>query len=519
MPQIQIDMFEVQLGAAMLLQFDIGTEKIRVLADGGVKASGYRVEHVRDKLNDLLADPMRIDLIIGTHYDEDHLNGLVPVIEDVRFTIGEAWMPPVANDTVSVAVDQAFKQSDLLAHQFASDGAHGILAAYLDSKRADIEELVQIEQALGNEDYTLYEGPSDYYKSDDPLDVSYFRAQLEDNDDPQCIDHGMDQEIEPDELVASLVAEAKTSGMGFQSPWFRRSFDDLLDVAAYNKDASLQVAEAQAASIAHIRQSAAKDAINAKALFKVVLALKNRGIPIRSEIIDDGTPRTYNWTPSSRRFVLGRESSDRLSFMLLGPSKSLVKKHRARLPVQEASKVALSFYREIRSITPSNQLSYIGCFAYAGQRILVSGDAGCVDFAMERNVYYPKLIDALKPLHVVQVAHHGGNNAHFYRVLEAADYQGQTEPSFLLLSHAVHDKHRPSDVFRDFLLMTLREGDDVRLLFTSEPTHHKVEDFLDAIHPTVSPQGLKGDVQLCFDNQAWQVTAHAINVHSVTSRV
>lgn len=516
MPEIQIDMFEVQLGAAMLLQFGTGGEKICVLADGGVKASGYKAEHVRDKLLEALADPMRIDLIIGTHYDEDHLNGLVPVIEDERFTIGEAWMPPVANDTFSFAVDQALKQTDLLPSQFASDGAHEILAAYLEVKHDDIKELVQIERALGNEEFALYESTSDFYKTDDPLDVSYFRAQLAGNDDPQCIDHGMDQELEPDELVAALVSEAKTGGIGLQRPWFLGSFNDLRKIAAHYKDASLQVAVAQAASLANIRKSAAKDAINAKALFEVVQALKSRSIPIRSEIIDDGTPRTYRWTPSSRRFVLANSGSEHLSFTLLGPSKSLVKKHRSRLPVQEASKVALSFYSEIRSITPSNQLSYIGCFAYAGQRILVSGDAGCVDFAVSRNVYHPKLIDALKPLHVVQVAHHGGNNAHFYRVLEAADYHEQTAPSFLLLSHAVYDRTRPSDVFREFLLMTLREGDDVQLLFTSEPTNEKIEDFLTAIHPAVGPQSTKGDIQLRFDNQAWQVTAHAINVRPVT---
>ena len=59
------------------------------------------------------------------------------------------------------------------------------------------------------------------------------------------------------------------------------------------------------------------------------------------------------------------------------------------------------------------------------------------------------MIDALKPLHVMQVAHHGGNNADFYRLLEAADYQGQTAPSFLLLSHALHDKNvRPTSYAR-----------------------------------------------------------------------
>lgn len=96
-------MFEVQLGSAMLLQFFTENQTISVLADAGVKASNYSLDHVKQKLPEAFGvgneDPKRIDLIIGTHYDEDHLSGLVPIIEDKTFEIGEAWLPPVANDT------------------------------------------------------------------------------------------------------------------------------------------------------------------------------------------------------------------------------------------------------------------------------------------------------------------------------------------------------------------------------------------------------------------------------------
>jgi hypothetical protein len=70
---------------------------VRVLADAGVKASGYPVDHVHRKLQEVFesfGDPHRgIDLIIGTHYDEDHLRGLVPIIADETVDIGEAWLP------------------------------------------------------------------------------------------------------------------------------------------------------------------------------------------------------------------------------------------------------------------------------------------------------------------------------------------------------------------------------------------------------------------------------------------
>ena len=88
MKKIQLDMFEVQLGAAVLLQFRTEKSIIRVLADAGVHASGYPIDHVHKKLvpaiNDFSdsKDGARLDLIIGTHYDADHLEGLVPIIND-----------------------------------------------------------------------------------------------------------------------------------------------------------------------------------------------------------------------------------------------------------------------------------------------------------------------------------------------------------------------------------------------------------------------------------------------------
>ena len=58
-------------------------------AHAGIKASGYRPEHVRDKLLRILDanGKRRIDLIIGTHYDEDHLNWPAPGSEDTELGV------------------------------------------------------------------------------------------------------------------------------------------------------------------------------------------------------------------------------------------------------------------------------------------------------------------------------------------------------------------------------------------------------------------------------------------------
>ena len=124
---------------------------VRVLADAGVKASGYPVDHVHGKLQDAFdsfGDPRRrLDLIIGTHYDEDHLVGLVPIIEDSSIAIGEAWMPPVANDTQPNPRDRPAGQNDLLVVQFAAEDGAQRLAEYLSAKQAVCQQIAQLERA------------------------------------------------------------------------------------------------------------------------------------------------------------------------------------------------------------------------------------------------------------------------------------------------------------------------------------------------------------------------------------
>lgn len=520
MAAIQVDMFEVQLGAAMLLQFEQDGDTVRVLADAGVKASGYAATHVRDKVKPILSGDARIDLIIGTHYDEDHLSGLVPIIADRAISIGEAWMPPIVNDTQIFPVDQPLTASNLLTMQLAGEQRGDILGAYLAAKRTDIETIAAIESELDPE-FRFKARPDDGFLAaqfgdganlvdQDTDGLAFFRAQLGPDDLDACaIDHGSAQEIEDQPLVATMIDEAMQSRFPYYPFGVGRYLDRVKGLAEEARTDAASLIEPRMLSLANLRKSAAKDAINAKSLHDVLDALAKRKIPVRSEIIEDGVPKRYRWTPASRRFVLARPDSQGLTFTLLGPSRTLVNKHRVKLPVLEASRIALAFTGEIRSITASNQLSYIGCFNYRDQAILVSGDAGCVDFRPLRGKYFPDLLKAMQPLHIVQIAHHGGNNAHFYRVLAAAGYPEQEAQSYMLLSHATHDKTRPSDVFHDFLLTTLREGDDVRLLFTSQPTRDKVVDFLGAIHPVVGASGTKGDIRLVFEED-WQVVAHAV---------
>jgi hypothetical protein len=159
---IQVDMFEVQLGAAVLLQFRNDKGLVCVLADAGVHAGGYKVDHVyKKKLDAAFAsfnnEDGRIDLIIGTHYDADHLEGLVPILEDSTIAVGQVWLPPVANDVDGQAVDTPIADHHLLHWQFASEAGSAILDRYLDAKEDEIRELSEIsDPELPGRDWTQH---------------------------------------------------------------------------------------------------------------------------------------------------------------------------------------------------------------------------------------------------------------------------------------------------------------------------------------------------------------------------
>ncbi len=124
MKTIQVDMFAVGLGASVLTQFALksgGT--VTVLADGGMGV-GYSPDTVQKNLPDALKnfayrEHPRIDLIVGTHYDGDHLKGLVPIIDDKSISIGEVWLPPVRNDTEELP--GTLEADDFLAELFFDD--------------------------------------------------------------------------------------------------------------------------------------------------------------------------------------------------------------------------------------------------------------------------------------------------------------------------------------------------------------------------------------------------------------
>jgi hypothetical protein len=445
----------------------------------------------------------RIDLLVGTHYDADHLDGLMPIADTVAIT--QAWLPPVANDVEPHGVDEALRDGHLLANQFYSEGGQRILARYLDAK-AQICQLLRPASGEFVEQRRVTSADTDELPRlrrmfEQWRDEAVGELQFGGESEPYS--HADENDFDPPTLRDLLKY--------VDSPiWKRRDLNEL----AAGPLRGVRPRSVASRNLAGLRKSAASDAINAISLARLTKRLRARGIPMCCRMIPDGALQRFVWRAASGPFEAARHvPGEGPSLLLLGPSESLVRKHWNRLPVGVYAEVAFHSAIELRKITPSNQLSYVLRFSAEEQRISVSGDAGLVDFKDQgRRPYYEEMLESLLPLHVVQVAHHAGYNAHFCRVLQAVEYPGTAARSFLLVSHATRDRHRPSREFRDFVADVRRDPENVSVLFTTQPMEESVRDFESLVHPRVGPPAEEGDVRLEFGNGEWRVTKHAIVV-------
>lgn len=569
MGKIQVDMFEVQLGAALFLQFQLESgQVVRVLADAGVdKSSGYPINHVFNKLFDATGTPTKVwsdfsagkpklNLIVGTHYDADHLRGLVPIIDKLDLEIDEIWLPPIQDDDGVVSTGSVSGGNSSLVKRLMAEDGEAVLARYL-SKRferiADVDNVYEIglaehrqerySQLMGRviDDYEGLRNRSEPFTRErlaNPEQVTrYFELQrsaavraLDQLDDG----HAHDDHEEQDQRFVDAIELLKYYGNGWISERMHMlgrawhdivAFDELS--SPWNNDAILR---SDRLALETIRKSAANEAINATNLAEVVNVIKRRhaagGSRIRvvSEAIPQGAPRYFRWNGTGFQEA-NSNSRGELGFHLMGPSHELIAKLHEKLPI---GTYILAYRMEglmSGTVTPSNRLSYVMRFHLQEQNILVTGDAGFTDFAPTRTKnYYPKLLELLKPLHVVQVAHHGGMNHRFYEALEAGGLPSQNDWSFLLLSHATNDTTRPRAEFSRFVALFRNDyRNDVSVLFTSQPIHDKVDTILDLIHPVV-PGGTtpakSGDVRLSFPigpdtkraGTQWRVLQHCVQV-------
>ena len=517
MTDAQVDMFEVQLGSAILVQMRVRRQVVTVLVDAGIFASGYADEHVRDKLPEALdhfkPGNRRIDLIIGSHYDRDHLAGLVPIIRDASYDIGEVWLPPVRDDRPKPPGARS-RARPLLADQFAASSDE--IGRYLGAKQADCEFFASRTQVPSET------GPDGQFADVVRADLS--ATAPEPRDTPVATDARAFFENHLRQAQASIEqaggdldssvevpGEAMAALLRVRGSLRPRSVRESIEGSAFSTPPDAGVA---AANLAFLRASSAHDAISAIVLNDVVSALRDRGTPMAGRTIAPGRLQRFEWSTRSRRFSTDGQPQDaNPSIALLGPSDGLVKKHAERLPPGHYAAAARLATIPIKGITASNELSYVVRVDFRGQRLLLCGDTGMVDFRRGRTQWHRKLVDELRDLDLVQVAHHAGRNAYFYRaLLEGAEAGRSRRDEYYLLSHATHDRTRPSAEFATFVGERARSGRRARLLFTSTPDPGKVQTYRSLVEPVVGASAASSDVRLSWSrgSDAWSVDRHGV---------
>ena len=104
-PQIIFNALPVGKGDAFLLQ----DEMCYILVDGG-HDEGYII-NLLDKEN---IPNNTISLLICTHYDYDHINGVIGVLQSPQYTVSEVWLPELFGSIAySVSMDVIYQLTEL----------------------------------------------------------------------------------------------------------------------------------------------------------------------------------------------------------------------------------------------------------------------------------------------------------------------------------------------------------------------------------------------------------------------
>lgn len=524
--QIDLEMFEVGLGSAIYLRLRGGDGDIRILADGGV-GRGFSEDHVFTKLKTVFAregvtEP-RIDLMIATHYDEDHLKGLVPIVR-AGIAIGDVWLPPMASEDRNTTAGSQPARSDMLGEAVTS--VEGLLH-YLRKRGREVTRAIQFLARLGAEGSNA---------SFDDLESSRILEEA----DGQISDEELEALIAPFRIAYAAAGGPEAGCEHADAADLIDPFDDQNLLVRLDPDASLGIrlyldlidrdyldywashtlkhglAGPAIQSLQHIVKVTARKAINGAALHRLTAALAKANPKVIPQYltISRGIPEDFRWDPAQLRFEpAARPGIAETQIALLGPSDWLVAKFRDRLPARAATYMAFTSRIPVKSITPSNDLSYVLTVVHAGQTILICGDTGMWDFKIGRKGFETRLLARLADVSVAQVAHHAGYNRYFYHSLREA-WRGRTNAMpFLLISHAENDADRPNAEFETFA-RTGWAPDAKNLLFTSRPLPAQVTHIARQLHPLQGVSAPRGrcDIRMRYGSAEWTVLQHGIKV-------
>lgn len=408
---LTVDFLNVGQGDCTLIRESGG---VSVLVDGGVPKA-------IEKHLDFLRSLPKIDLLIGTHGDLDHLGGLCVLVEDPGCPpIGKALLPPFptpGGKLVPVAT------SGSLVPRMSPFAAHAISELGLDHVLSPLEELASefdLAQevrgaAIENEWETPAEAETELraFSSDATSELS-FPALRELTDAAAGV---------PGEIVAEvLYPEASSS---------RRAIT------------------ASRTSLFRAALEVASDAEALTTLERLLVALKAKGIPweVRcapKQVSGDGDPlEAWHLAPTE-------EYAGQIAKHLKGVRSPL---YLARAVRRGVVFPGLPSY--------ANRMSHVISFRSksGGPGIMITGDSGfqkahgktpeSMSIGWERTLEWARLIS---------VPHHGGTSGHFGKRLLAGLGSAASDPLDMYLSVGYPNEHAPPYSGFDTLLPEVRLG-------------------------------------------------------------
>jgi len=490
-PILKCHMLNVQQGDCFLVEaLQDGKVCQRILVDGGPGTGAPGNPNVCDILKTIMPRKEdRIDLIIASHYCEDHLKGLTEIVETGHWTIGHAWLPPIRNDLVDdgthfLAEYLDGRPENLTAHLAGACGiATGLAEAAL--KWLKRQETLNASDSVERRCEWRPDGAADTREDLATGDIAALCTLTE-----EILRH--DKAIEDRESITTLVStlagfrdaigkteayyetilaclltELPKQGDMHALEWFLclwshrmlfsrfgsvpwsdigplmfSCFEEFADdVCPMTRFKVLPKDDVLMALVTGAVKASASKAITAVHLNELLNALHRKGISHSIPVCPNDGMTEYvqyldAWVPS-RRPVNGHP----LIIRHFSPVWRQISKYRSLIPV--ASSACMSY------LTVQNRLSHVVAIGVDdAHQLLFTGDTGFegIDPSRKNVTEIEKL---LRRCDVLKVSHHGGEAGKFNRVFIGAVQAGRTAPIHLLLPVGKSKQTHPGKDFAE----------------------------------------------------------------------
>jgi beta-lactamase superfamily II metal-dependent hydrolase len=121
---LRIEMLNAKHGDALLIEYGVENETHRILIDGGPHHAYSGPGGLFDRLKDLSDDRKNFELLVMTHIDTDHIDGIIRLIQEkaLGLTFKDVWFNGWKHVNLAVEGKLGGKQGEFLGALLESEG-------------------------------------------------------------------------------------------------------------------------------------------------------------------------------------------------------------------------------------------------------------------------------------------------------------------------------------------------------------------------------------------------------------